>query len=144
VTQPAQNFENHARFVPGYHFVLSGMVLLYLIYSVAHLVRHHTLGALAGVGVAVCLLLITWYERAFAVGVQDRVIRLEERLRYERVLPADLRARTEGLSRGQVVALRFAHDDELPALVKQTLDGGLDNKAIKQQIKSWRADHMRV
>jgi hypothetical protein len=144
VNEPAQNFENHSRFVPGYHFVLSGMVFLYLIYSVAHLVRHHTLGAQAGVGLAVCLLLITWYERAFAVGVQDRVIRLEERLRYDRVLPADLRARTEGLSKGQVVALRFAHDDELPALVKQTLDGGLDNKAIKQQIKSWRADHMRV
>jgi hypothetical protein len=77
--------------------------------------------------------------------VQDRVIRLEERLRYERVLPADLKARSGELNIGQIVSLRFASDAELPALAKKVLDEKLtERKAIKQLVKSWKPDYLRA
>ena len=142
--EPQQNYASHARYVPGYHFLLSLILLANLFYAVKQAIVLRTGASLLGAALAIGLILMYWYLRAFAVTVQDRVIRLEERLRYERVLPADLRTRAEGLSRGQIVALRFAHDDELPALVGRTLDGNLSSKAIKQQITKWRADHLRA
>jgi hypothetical protein len=83
--------------------------------------------------------------RMQALKAQDRVIRLEEQLRYRNVLPADLAGRASGLSLGQIVALRFAHDDELVGLVKRTCDGELaTSKEIKLAVKNWRGDHHRV
>ena len=83
--------------------------------------------------------------RRFALGVQDRVIRLEERLRMERLLPADLKGRIEELTTDQLIGLRFASDGELPGLVRRVLDGEFeDRKAIKQAVESWRADHQRI
>ena len=85
------------------------------------------------------------YARLFALSVQDRVIRLEERLRYERVLPEELRWRADELSVNQFIALRFASDDELSALMKKVLDEKMNGrKAIKQQIKNWRPDYLRA
>lgn len=83
--------------------------------------------------------------RRFALGVQDRVIRLEERLRMERLLPDELRGRSEELTTDQLIGLRFASDAELPGLVRRVLDGELtDRKEIKRAVENWRADHQRV
>lgn len=85
------------------------------------------------------------YARLFALTVQDRVIRLEMRLRLERLLPADLKSRIPELSPDQFVSLRFAGDAELPALVREVLDKNLtDRKQIKQKIRDWQADHLRA
>jgi hypothetical protein len=94
---------------------------------------------------AAALLVLAFYARIFALTVQDRVIRLEERLRFERLLPEDLKARIPEFTRGQFVALRFASDAELPALARKVLSDNLtDGKAIKQLVQSWRADHLRA
>jgi len=94
---------------------------------------------------ALALILGFLYARMFALRVQDRVIRLEERLRYERVLPADLLARAGELSVRQIIALRFASDAELPGLARKVLDQKVaDGKAIKMLITDWRADHLRA
>ena len=96
---------------------------------------------LAAGGASVAMLL----ARRFALGVQDRVIRLEERLRMERLLPADLKSRIEDLTTDQLIGLRFASDTELPALTRRVLDGELTGrKAIKQAVGDWRADHQRI
>jgi hypothetical protein len=94
---------------------------------------------------SVALLLGFLLARMFALSVQDRVIRLEERLRCERLLPPDLQARIVEFEPGQLVSLRFACDAELPALARKVLDEKMtDRKAIKQQIKSWRSDYLRA
>jgi len=85
------------------------------------------------------------YARRFSTGGQDRVIRLEERLRMERLLPDDLKGRIEDLTTDQLIGLRFASDAELPGLVRRVLDGELtERKEIKQAVKDWRADHQRI
>ncbi|MFL6196128.1 MAG: DUF6526 family protein [Thermoanaerobaculia bacterium] len=144
-----QGFANHSKYVPGYHFVASGILLVNLAWSIYRLVRPlpgvPVFDRLLAVAVAVALGLLLWYLRIFPLKAQDRVIRLEETLRMERLLPADLRPRIGELRPGQFVALRFASDEELPELTRAVLDGGLrDQKAIKQRIRNWRADHFRM
>lgn len=88
---------------------------------------------------------IYWYTRAFPIGVQDRVIRLEERLRMERLLPADLKPRIGDFSTDQLIALRFASDAELPDLARRVLEEDMtDRDAIKRAVKGWRPDHQRI
>ena len=140
----SQSFASHARFVPGYHFLTSALLLGNLVYAVPHLWRHRTPGAIAYLGMSVALVLLFAYIRAFAVGNQDRIIRLEETLRMERLLPADLKARIGELGRRQLIGLRFASDGELADLVRQTLDKQLSQNDIKRAVKQWRADHHRV
>jgi hypothetical protein len=82
--------------------------------------------------------------RLYALKVQDRVIRLEERLRLTQLLPESTRARIGELSEGQLIALRFACDAEVPGLVQQALDGKWDQKQVKSAIKNWRPDYLRV
>ena len=95
--------------------------------------------------VAIALILLALLARLFALGVQDRVIRLAERLRYQQLLPADLRPRIGEFTINQLVALRFASDTELPALARKVLDSQVNNrKAIKQMVVNWRADYQRV
>jgi hypothetical protein len=94
---------------------------------------------------AAALFLAALYGRLFALAVQDRLIRLEEQLRFARLLPADLQPRIGEFTAGQMVALRFASDAELPALARKVLDEKLtERKAIKQQIKNWRGDYFRA
>lgn len=143
-TPRPQSYDSHARYVPGYHFLLGFILIVNFGFALWQAWKVPLTASFVAVALAFGLLLMYWYERAFAVTVQDRVIRLEERLRYERLLPADLRARAEGLTTGQIIALRFAHDDELQPLARRTLDENLTPKAIKQAIKTWRADHLRV
>ena len=140
-----QSLANHARYVPGFHFVATGLLAINFIWSLIELVKHPGAGTVDGALVAVALLLLLWYTRAFAVGVQDRIIRLEERLRMERLLPADLKPRIPEFTRGQLIALRFASDEELPALARKVLAENIhDQGAIKRMVKEWRPDHWRA
>ena len=141
-----QDFKNHTKIVPAFHFFVLPVLLLHLGWSLyAWKQAEFSFGGLVAVLTAVALILGFLYARMFALRVQDRVIRLEERLRYERVLPADLLARAGELSVRQIIALRFASDAELPGLARKVLDQKVaDGKAIKMLITDWRADHLRA
>lgn len=140
-----QTVASHSRYVPMYHFVLFAILFGYLAWTVRHVVKWPTPQHGVDLVMAIGFILLFWYARVFATTVQDRVIRLEETLRLERLLPADLKPRIGELSRGQFVALRFASDAELPALVRKVLDGPLtDAKAIKALVKEWRPDYLRA
>ena len=99
----------------------------------------------AALVVAITLLLLFWYARAFPIAVQDRLIRLEERLRLARLMPPEMLPRCEDLTPSQLIALRFASDAELPQLATKVIDDGITDRArIKALIREWRADHMRA
>jgi uncharacterized protein DUF6526 len=141
----SQSFANHARIVPGFHYGVIGAFTLNFLWSLVRLYRLPGLDALMGVITAVALLGLVFYVRMFPLRVQDRIIRLEMSLRLASLLPADLRARVGALRPGQLVALRFASDAELPSLVRQVLDENLtDRREIKRRIREWQADHFRV
>jgi uncharacterized membrane protein YciS (DUF1049 family) len=141
-----QNFANHGRFVPLFHFFVLPVLLLNFVTQVYLWIKFEFAPArIISILVAAALFLGALYARMFALAVQDRVIRLEERLRYERMLPADLQARCGELTINQIVALRFACDAELPVLTRKVLDEKLTKrKAIKQLIKTWKPDYQRA
>ena len=142
---PEQNAANHARFVPGYHFVAGSLALLNLLWAIYRSVRHPTVESHAAILVGVILLLVLYYLRAFPLAVQDRLIRLEERLRMQRVLPPAMQSRFDEFTPAQLIALRFASDAELPELASKVLNERItDRKQIKLMIREWRADHVRV
>ena len=141
-----QTFANHRRFVPLFHFFVLPVLILNFVAQVYLWIKFEFAPTrLISILVAAALFLGALYARMFALAVQDRVIRLEERLRYERLMPADLQARCGELTVGQIASLRFACDAELPALAKKVLDEKLtERKAIKQLIKTWRPDYQRA
>jgi hypothetical protein len=140
-----QTFANHARFVPGYHFVTFGLLAINVIWSVRNIIKVPSWDTAVMLGLAVALVLLFFYARLFPLAAQDRLIRLEERLRMATLLPADLKPRINDFTTAQLIALRFASDAELPDLARRVLDEGLtDRKAIKRLIKEWRADYCRV
>jgi hypothetical protein len=141
-----QNFANHTKFVPPFHFFVIPVFILDFGWSIY---RWKTLGySLDGfISVVVALALLVGFlcARMFAIKAQDRVIRLEERLRYQRLLPADLQPRIGEFTVAQFVSLRFAGDAELPALARKVLDEKLnERKAIKQLVKNWKPDYLRA
>lgn len=142
-----QNYKNHVRFDPIWHFFIAPVLLLNLaaaIYvTIHHWPQHHAL-MLWGDFMAVILLLAVLRARMHTLVEQDRIIRLEERLRFHALLPPDLLARSHSLSVEQIVGLRFASDDELPGLVRRALDENLTRKQIKQAINNWRPDYLRA
>lgn len=141
-----QNFKNHVRFVPLYHFFALPMLLVNFGWSIYRwIAAGFSIGGLEWVLTSAALFFGVVYPRLFALNVQDRVIRLEERLRYERVLPEELRWRADELTVDQFVSLRFASDEELEKLMRKVLDGKLtERKAIKRLIKNWRPDSLRA
>jgi len=141
-----QNLKNHGRVVPLYHFCVLPVLLGNFGVRVYWWIRlEFAWSHFFGVLVAAALFLGALYGRLFALRVQDRLIRLEEKLRYERVLPEELCWRADELTPGQFIALRFASDEELPALIQKVLDEKLtERKAIKQLIKNWRPDYLRA
>lgn len=141
-----QNVKNHVRFVPLYHFFALPMLVVNFGWSIYRwIAAGFSIGGLEWVLTSAALFLGVVYPRLFALSVQDRVIRLEERLRYERVLPEELRWRADELTVDQFVSLRFASDEELEKLMQKVLDGKLsERKAIKQLIKNWRPDSLRA
>ena len=141
---PSQSFENHAKLVPGYHYVLTLLLLVNFLWQAWRAATAFSGDTLVSLLVAVALFMIALFARGFALGVQDRVIRLEERMRLAELAP-DLKPRLHELTIDQVVALRFASDTEAPALARRVLDEGLtDRKAIKRMVQTWRPDHLRI
>ena len=140
-----QSFKNHARIIPLFHYFVFGTLALDLVMSVQALIADPGVGRTMHVLLSMALIVITFYARAFALTVQDRVIRLEMRLRLRELLPAALHARIPEFSRGQLVALRFASDAELPELAMKVLSDKIEDKrTIKSMIKTWTPDHLRV
>jgi Family of unknown function (DUF6526) len=140
-----QNYKNHARLWPPFHFVVVPILLANFIVAVVGAFRAPGLSSAWVAVVALALLMLSFVARVMALAVQDRVIRLEMRLRCREVLPADLCARTSALTRQQLVGLRFASDAELPALIRDVLDGKLTTqKEIKMRIQDWQGDHLRA
>jgi hypothetical protein len=140
-----QTFANHTRFHPPFHYFLAPGGLVLLILTIVNVVRrYHQLNAwillLIGILFPVAALLI----RTNALRLQDRLIRLEERLRLQSLLSADLSSRIGELTESQLIALRFASDQELAPLVARVLAAKMPSKDIKQAIVTWRADTFRV
>ena len=146
MAEPArQSYANHFRFVPPFHFLLSAILLVNFVYAVYRAIVAFSWPTLLGALMGFAFLLMFFYMRAFPVAVQDRLIRLEMRLRLERLLPAELKTRIPELAVGQLVALRFASDAELPDLVREVLAGKLaTSKQIKMRVKNWQADWLRA
>jgi len=144
-----QNYSNHTRWYPLFHFVVMPLLVLNLL---SHLVRLFLAAPESGrkalafwTVLSLALILLALASRLQALKAQDRVIRLEERLRYRELLSPELVKKAEGLRTGQIISLRFAPDDELAGLVERTLNGEFaKTKEIKQAIKNWRADYLRV
>ncbi len=141
-----QNFKNHGKVVPGFIFFVLPVLALNLGWTLNHWrLAHFSFAGLVSVLTAAALLLGMILARGFALRVQDRVIRLEEQVRYARLLPADLQTRAAQLTLAQVIALRFASDEELPGLLRKVLDERIaDRKAIKGMVTNWKADHLRA
>ncbi len=144
-----QNYSNHTRWYPLFHFVVMPLLALNFL---SHLVRLYMAAPDSGrktlafwTLLSFTLILLGLASRLQALKAQDRVIRLEERLRYRDVLSPELAKRADDLRTGQIIALRFAPDDELAGLVERTLNGEFaKTKEIKLAIKDWRGDYLRV
>jgi hypothetical protein len=140
-----QNFQNHAKFVPGFHFGVLGIFGANIIWSAWRLIQGFSADRVFGLLLAIAFMMCAFYARIFALTVQDRVIRLEMRLRLERLLAGDLRGRILEFSPGQLVAMRFASDTELPELARKVLEEKIeDRRAIKQMVRDWQADWLRA
>jgi hypothetical protein len=145
MTQEAQSYANHAKYVPMYHLVTFGLLVVNLGWATWRMIRSFSAGSVVALLLALALIFLFFFARLFALGVQDRVIRLEERLRMERLFEGDLRARIGEFTTEQLIGLRFASDDELPALARRVLEEGIaDRKTIKQSVRNWRPDHQRI
>ena len=142
-----QNLKNHTRYDPPFHFVIIPLLLLNLIFSIY--ITIHNWPAfkhlhLWGIVMAIVFIMMAGRARDSALKAQDRIIRLEERLRLAALLPAADLGHIDELTVKQLIALRFASDAELPALVHKTLTQDMEPKTIKQAIVNWRPDNHRV
>jgi hypothetical protein len=142
-----QNYKNHTRFHPPFHFFVLPILLINFFFAIWGMVRHwpdhpHLFPWI--ILISLVVFMGFGLTRSYALKAQDRIIRLEEKLRFQALLPADLLARSQALTIRQIIALRFASDDELPGLVKRALDENLTEKQIKQAITNWRPDYLRV
>mgnify|MGYP000897045964 CR=1 FL=1 len=140
-----QNYKNHTRMVTGYHRILAILLLAGLIGSIINLTESVNSPAFYSASLIVllfvCCILMVWYTRSFPLKAQDRAIRAEENFRHYiltgKPLPSELRL-------SQIIALRFASDEEFPALVKKALKESMNSKTIKKSIQNWKADYHRV
>jgi Family of unknown function (DUF6526) len=143
--QDGQNFKNHGRFDPLFHFFLTIVFLANIVVITVFAVHHpHRFIAWWCVLLSIAGFILLFKLRLYPLKVQDRLIRLEERLRLEALAPEQWHAQIYRLSEDQLIGLRFAADDEVVELAKQALEHNLNRKQIKQRIKSWRADYWRV
>lgn len=139
-----QNLKNHARLDPPYHVVLFLVLVVNLVVSIVYVVRHPCFYSAWYVVMSVAAFIFMFRMRQYPLKVQDRVIRLEERLRLQALAPAEWHSQIYRLSEDQLIGLRFAADDEVVELAKQALEHNLTKKQIKERIKDWRPDYWRV
>jgi Family of unknown function (DUF6526) len=141
-----QNFANHTKWVPAFHFFVGPVLIFNFVWCIFRWKNaHFSFDGFVTLLTAAALVVLTFLARIFALRVQDRVIRLEERLRMQRLFPADLQVRIGEFAPAQLVALRFASDSELPGLARKVLDDKVaGSKAIKEMVKDWRADYLRA
>ena len=140
-----QSYKKHARWLPAYHFFVMPVLAVNVVNAIRHVYLAPVRGMLFQLVVAVALLMLAYLARIMTLTVQDRVIRLEMRLRLRGLLPADLHPRINELTHRQLVAMRFASDAEMTELVREVLAGKLaTSKEIKQRVKSWEADWLRA
>lgn len=140
-----QSYNNHTRWYPLVHFVITPLLFVNMIWQIVRFSQERTWDRAEFLLMSVVFILMSLASRLQALKAQDRVIRLEELLRYKEVLPKDLAEKASKLRTGQIIALRFASDEELPDLVQRTLNGEFKTtKEIKLAIKNWRGDYLRV
>ena len=140
-----QSFASHSRYYPWHHFVVQPILIGNVAVEIMRLEKYHTVYHVWLVVFAIGLLLFSFTSRSMSLRAQDRVIRLEETLRLSRLLPASEQAAIAALRTGQLVALRFASDEEVPDLVRRIVAGELNKGTeIKKEIKNWRPDYLRV
>jgi hypothetical protein len=139
-----QSFKNHAKFDPPYHFFLTIVSIASVIIAIIYCVHHFCFNSVWLVVVALAAVVALFRMRQYPLKVQDRVIRLEERLRLQALAPAEWHTQIYRLTEDQLIALRFAADDEVVELAKQALEHNLNRKQIKERIKSWRPDNWRL
>jgi len=142
---PAQDFGSHRKFVPAFHYVALPILLINFIYSAYVAVTSFGVDSVIALLVAFALIIVGLFARMFALGAQDRVIRLEERLRLGELLAPDQQDSIGELTTAQLIALRFASDGELPDLVAAVRSEGIENRdEIKKRVKNWRADPQQL
>jgi hypothetical protein len=142
-----QSFKNHKRTDPPFHLVLLPFLIANLVFAIFHLARHWSDTPIASSWFLVLSLVvfIPFYKlRSYPLKVQDRVIRLEERLRLEALAPEEWRVQIHRLTEDQLIGLRFASDSEVVGLAKRALEKNLSGRQIKEQIQNWRSDTWRV
>jgi uncharacterized protein DUF6526 len=144
-SEPMQTYTSHRRYHPIFHFVVLPILSINVLVAIGVAIRSFSILALWNIVVAFALMLLSWIVRFYATKNQDRIIRVEEIVRLSRVLPDDMRPRIAELSTGQLIALRFCSDEELPELTRAILAGELRGReSIKRRIRNWRPDTQRV
>jgi len=145
MAEKPQNFENHTKIVPAFHLFVLPVLALNFISSIVRVFRAPSYWTVVSLLVSIALVLLALTARIFALTVQDRVIRLEMRLRLQQLLPQELKSRIPEFTAGQLLSMRFASDAELPDLARKVLDEKLtDRKAIKKLIRDWQPDYLRA
>lgn len=139
-----QSFKNHGRLDPPYHFVLTAVILANLVFAITFMINHFSVYSAWLVFLSLAVVLPFGKLRSYPLKVQDRVIRLEEQLRLQALAPDEWHTQIYRLNEDQLIALRFAADEEVVELAKHALEHNLDRKQIKERIKVWRADDWRV
>jgi hypothetical protein len=149
--QTPQNYANHTRLDPPFHFFLLPVFALGLILSLIHFFYHlresdmrDNIHSFLLILLAIAMITLLLKVRLYSLKVQDRIIRLEERLRLTQLLSEPLRSRIPELTEGQLIGLRFASDAEVPKLVERALNEKLKREDIKKSIQNWRPDYWRV
>jgi Family of unknown function (DUF6526) len=139
-----QNFANHRRWHPLYHWFISPVVSINLLVALWFIYQHPSFLAVWNLTFAVAIAALAFVVRVYALTNQNRIIRLEERVRMMQVLPPDLRSRIPELKTRDLIALRFCSDDQLPDLTRSVLAGECSGEEIKKRIHTWRPDYLRV
>jgi len=140
-----QTYQNHIRWFPPYHYFLVPLMLVNLIFWIVRMVQVPSWDRGMLIVLSLGLIALTLLARIHSLTVQNRVVRLEEKLRYREILPAELADNARKLRMNQIIALRFASDEELPDLIERTLKGDFEKqKDIKLAIKDWRGDYLRA
>ena len=143
-SQAPQNLKNHARFDPSYHALLFGILAINLIVAIVYCVKHLSFFSAWSIVLSFAAILLLFKVRLYPLKVQDRVIRLEERIRLQALAPSEWHTQIYRLSADQLIGLRFAADSEVVELAKQALEHNLNRKQIKERIRDWRSDDFRV